>query len=139
MSEENSVPVEEAVNPVAVESDIPVGDQPVQIPVNEESRGIKMQNVNIGVGFCGVTSTFILKLDAESGGSFETRLDKSNFENLSSKMIRLLQEVNLKQAEEYQKRLADEEAEKPCCEANGCGEAVQDQPVADQPSEAQSE
>lgn len=132
MTEENSVPVEE-VAPIEEQ----VNQEQVAQP--EESKGVKLQNVNIGVGFCGVTSSFILRLESEGGGHFETRLDKSNFENLSGKMIRLLQEVNLKQAQDYQKRLEDEKAEAEKCESGECGSCVQDQPVADQPSEAESE
>jgi hypothetical protein len=142
MSEENEVPVEEVAVPVQ-ENEVPAQEAvaPQEVPVEEkaESKGVKLQNVNIGVGFCEVSSTFILRLESEGAGAFETRLDKSNFENLSAKMIRLLQEVNLKQAQEYQKRLADEEAQKECGESGGCGQAVPDQPIADQPSEAQPE
>ncbi len=131
MSEENQVPVEQMA---------PVQEalQPQKEPA-QESKGVKLQNVNIGVGFCEITMTFILRLESEGAGMFETRLDKSNFENLSSKMIRLLQEVNLKQAQEYQKRLEDEKPQEECCKAGGCGQAVPDQPIADQPSEAQPE
>lgn len=124
MSEENVVPVEEVVAPVEEK---------------EEPKGVKLQNVNIGVGYCEISNTFILRLEGEGAGVFETRLDKSNFENLSGKMIRLLQEVNLKQAQEYQKRLEDEKAKEQYCESGGCGQAVPSQPVADQPCEAQSE
>ncbi len=135
MSEENQVPVEE-VDPIVEEA-----IQPEKQPLEEkqESKGVKLQNVNIGVGYCEVSSTFILRLESEGAGMFETRLDKSNFENLSSKMIRLVQEVNLKQAQEYQKRLEDEKAEAEKCESGGCGQCIPDQSDADQPSEAQPE
>ncbi len=142
MSEENQVPVEEIAVPVQ-ENEVPAQEAvaPQEVPVEEkaESKGVKLQNVNIGVGYCEVSGTFILRLEGEGAGVFETRLDKSNFENLSSKMIRLLQEVNLKQAQEYQKRLEDEKAEAEKCESGGCEQCVPDQSVADQPSEAQPE
>lgn len=148
MQEANAVP--EPTVPPVVNSDlppeafIPEGATVTQIPVNEASDPNQVRDIQVGVGYFPEELLFVMTWSENGKPFFESRMNHQNFEGLTGSMVRILQQVNLSQAEEYRKRMEDEKAQKlaaeqECNPVADVGPELSSAPVADQPNQAESE
>ena len=105
----------------------------------DEDMQAEERDIRIGVGYDDEDKIFILRWEDHGKGFFESRMDQQNFEALTARLVRLLQEVNLAQAMDYQKRMADEKSKREAAGTEADAGGVQDLPCTDGQNQAEPE
>lgn len=72
---------------------------------NQETPATENQAslINIGTGYNPETQRYLLRMEIPAGPFLEAHLDKTQFQDLSSRLIRLLKDVALLEAQIYLK------------------------------------